>query len=238
MQATGEPAPHAAGAAETFTVAGLVASTTYYFAIKTRDEASNWSTLSNVVVATTATPSFGANRIGIYASPTAIGTRIDPAVGVYFYIYFVLTSPTDAGGSPVAAMKGWEYTVTVDGPLEGLTRFVDTTPATYFNLGDTVDYANSTYFAALGTPVPVTNGMVLLHTWKMKMWDDSAPYYFYLSPFTIPTIAGKLCFLDGNNAEIAATSSSGDYAVPVFVIGGGTVATENETFGAVKALLR
>jgi chitodextrinase len=52
-QATGEPAPKAAGAAETFAVTGLAASTKYYFVIKTADEASNWSALSNISSATT-----------------------------------------------------------------------------------------------------------------------------------------------------------------------------------------
>ena len=55
-QVTGEPAPHVAGTAESHTVTGLVASTTYYFAMKTRDEVPNWSNLSNVPNVTTSTP--------------------------------------------------------------------------------------------------------------------------------------------------------------------------------------
>jgi len=47
-QATGEPAPKAAGEGEIFTVTGLAPETSYYFALKVADEASNWSTLSNV----------------------------------------------------------------------------------------------------------------------------------------------------------------------------------------------
>ena len=52
-QATGEPSPSVAGSAESFTVAGLLSSTTYYFAIKTSDEVPNESTISNVPSATT-----------------------------------------------------------------------------------------------------------------------------------------------------------------------------------------
>ena len=52
-QATGEPAPKVAGSAETFTITNLAANTTYYFALKAADEATNWSPLSNVVSVTT-----------------------------------------------------------------------------------------------------------------------------------------------------------------------------------------
>jgi len=47
-QATGEPTPSVAGTAESMTVAGLTAGTTYYFAIKTSDDIPNESALSNV----------------------------------------------------------------------------------------------------------------------------------------------------------------------------------------------
>ena len=47
VQCVGEPAPQAAGSSESFTVNGLAAGTTYYFAIKVGDEAPNWSNVSN-----------------------------------------------------------------------------------------------------------------------------------------------------------------------------------------------
>ncbi len=48
-QVSGEPAPTAAGTSQSKSVTGLSASTTYYFAMKTSDEAPNVSALSNVV---------------------------------------------------------------------------------------------------------------------------------------------------------------------------------------------
>jgi hypothetical protein len=53
-QVSGETSPKPAGSSETFTVTGLQAGKTYYFAIKTADEIPNWSALSNIV--TTVTP--------------------------------------------------------------------------------------------------------------------------------------------------------------------------------------
>jgi len=46
-QATGVPAPQAAGSSETFTVTGLDAETNYHFAVKTADEVPIWSGVSN-----------------------------------------------------------------------------------------------------------------------------------------------------------------------------------------------
>ena len=43
------PPPAPTGTRESFTVTGLQANTTYYFAIKARDEMGNWSLVSNVV---------------------------------------------------------------------------------------------------------------------------------------------------------------------------------------------
>ncbi len=56
-QASGEPAPAAAGTGQSMTVSGLSASTTYYFAMKTKDEVPNESGLSNVVSKATAAAS-------------------------------------------------------------------------------------------------------------------------------------------------------------------------------------
>jgi hypothetical protein len=46
----GMPAPGLPGSAETVTVGGLAGHTVYYFAIKTLDDAGNWSGLSNVAI--------------------------------------------------------------------------------------------------------------------------------------------------------------------------------------------
>jgi len=47
-QVSDEPAPRPAGSNETFVVGGLTPATTYYFALKTGDDAGNWANLSNI----------------------------------------------------------------------------------------------------------------------------------------------------------------------------------------------
>lgn len=49
LQATGEPAPRHAYARDTFLISGLLPDTPYYVAVRVRDEAFNWSGLSNVI---------------------------------------------------------------------------------------------------------------------------------------------------------------------------------------------
>lgn len=52
-QAEGEPTPLYPGDTQTYTVKTLDSNTTYYFAVKTGDESSNWSVISNPATATT-----------------------------------------------------------------------------------------------------------------------------------------------------------------------------------------
>lgn len=50
---TGVPTPLVAGTSQTTTVTGLTPTTTYYFAIKAKDESGNWAPISNVATLTT-----------------------------------------------------------------------------------------------------------------------------------------------------------------------------------------
>jgi DNA/RNA endonuclease YhcR with UshA esterase domain len=55
-ECTGEPPPSNAGEVDSFIVSGLFPGTEYYLALKTADEDSNWSLISNVPSCTTYTP--------------------------------------------------------------------------------------------------------------------------------------------------------------------------------------
>ncbi|OCT13411.1 hypothetical protein A8709_17520 [Paenibacillus pectinilyticus] len=89
-QISGEPAPSAAGTSQSMTVGGLSASTTYYFAIKTSDEASNISSLSNVANATTS--SSGSSTL-----PVITNLHDSRTVANRFYVTLSWTAPAYDG---------------------------------------------------------------------------------------------------------------------------------------------
>ena len=139
--ATGEPSPQVAGSAESFTVTGLSASTTYYFAIKTSDEIPNWSAISNVPSAATleATPP---DAVTDLATGTVTGSSIqlswtapgdDGATGTattYDVRYSTATinagnwaSATQATGEPSPQIAGSSESFTVTGLSTATTYY-------------------------------------------------------------------------------------------------------------------
>jgi hypothetical protein len=88
---SGMPAPLASGSAESFTVSNLVVGNAYYFAIKTGDDASNWSGVSNAVYYPVGT--------------TAVGTSL----------VLWLSSPWP---NPARNAAHWSYTLPQRGPVE------------------------------------------------------------------------------------------------------------------------
>ncbi len=131
---TGLPAPKAAGNAETFTVTGLNANTTYYFAIKTADEVPNWSSISNVPSGATpqeTTPPSTVANLGagnetsssIRLSWTAPGDDGNLGNAALYDIRYSTSnitsgnfnSATQATGEPAPAAPGTSETFTING---------------------------------------------------------------------------------------------------------------------------
>ncbi len=137
---TTEPSPASAGTTETMTINGFGTGYTYYFAIKTRDEVNNWSTISNTVVATTgsttdAVPPAAVTNLSITAinassatlSWTAPGDDGSTGTATSYEIRYStsalnngnFSSGTLVSGPPVPTAAGTTQTKTVTGLAAG-----------------------------------------------------------------------------------------------------------------------
>ncbi len=133
-QIANEPTPLVAGTSQNYTVTGLSQSTTYYFAIKTRDEVPNWSALSNIASAATTTESTSPSAIADLTLDqiTATGVRLqwhapgdDGTVGTaaqydvrYATVPITLANwnqATQATGEPAPLLAGTSQNFTVTG---------------------------------------------------------------------------------------------------------------------------
>jgi len=124
-QATGLPAPQPARTTETHTVEWLLPGTTYYFALKTSDEVSNSSELSNVVsVATEALPA----HCDLTISSTAGGLVTVPGEGLFTYAggaIVSLVTQADSGHAFVGWTGDVRYITDVRDASTSITMMAD-----------------------------------------------------------------------------------------------------------------
>ena len=141
-QASGETSPQPAGTPESFTVSNLIPATTYYFAIKSADEANNWSSMSNVVSKTTTAnqipPSNVANLLAanptsssLYLSWTAPGADSNQGTASQYDIRYSTLNISDAnwGGAtqihyePTPLPAGAQQNITINGLSSSTTYY-------------------------------------------------------------------------------------------------------------------
>ncbi|MDD5342579.1 MAG: fibronectin type III domain-containing protein [Patescibacteria group bacterium] len=132
-QVSGEPVPSIAGSSESMTVSGLNSNTTYYFALKTSDEAPNVSGISNVpslatldITAPAAVSNLAAtNATGssIDLSWTAPGDDVNSGTASLYDVRYSTSnitggnwsSATQATGEPTPSIAGSTESITVSG---------------------------------------------------------------------------------------------------------------------------
>jgi len=148
------PAPHIAGYSENFTISALSANTTYYFALKTRDEIPNWSELSNVASATTAPtqpqqppqPQPGINIAhisGQSAFTLGAGDNTTEIFNITSVNSFAGTVELFFGGAPPGIQANSSLNPSQVTLAAGETRSVT------LSLGASADTASGTYFCTL-----------------------------------------------------------------------------------------
>lgn len=122
-QVTNEPVPQAASSTQTLVVTGLNSETTYYFAIKTKDEADNESELSNVASATTlALPEPGPGvdeTFQMNVSPESLNLS---SQGRWITVHLFLPAPYKAGDVDTSNVK-LNDTLSPDPSYKGLNHF-------------------------------------------------------------------------------------------------------------------
>ena len=96
------PAPSPAGSSENYTVGGLSAGKTYFFAIKTADPETNWSTISNSPSATTGAPD---------TTPPAAVMNLATSSPTANNITLSWTAPGDNGNAGTASAYSIRYLV-------------------------------------------------------------------------------------------------------------------------------
>ena len=123
---TGLPTPKAPGAAESFTVTGLVGGTTYYFAIKSKDSSSNVSTLSNVATAAAAVVTQSDTT-----PPSAVSDLAGKPSQISGGVDLTWTAPADygAGGSGPFPVASYDLRYSTS-PITGEVTFGNATIVT------------------------------------------------------------------------------------------------------------
>jgi beta-glucanase (GH16 family) len=112
-------APHSPGSKEYLTVSGLSACTTYYFAIKTKDAAGNWSDQSNSASATTVC-GHQVSRPEMTEQVIQCGGGASPAP-----VKVDESSLSFSAPSPNPARDATEFQIQIPGNLQGATFRVD-----------------------------------------------------------------------------------------------------------------
>lgn len=185
------------------------------------------------------------NQLGIYSDMvgTPSSANFVAAPNVPFNAYLVLTYPVNdnfQGGTgtnrPVTQVGAFECRVNL--PSEaGFIAGAPTFP------GGGVNIESSPYLVVgYVTPIPVVNNAAVLATWSM-MVTDSEQHDITMGLAHFPSIPGEMAIVDAEDTTgddlVPVFVSTADFAVPVFSINGtAAVATEESSFGSVKALFR
>lgn len=185
------------------------------------------------------------NQLGMYidqvGTPTA--ANIDVAINTPFNVFLVLTNPVNETFNegvdtqvPITSVDGFEAAIVLP---TAATFFVlaENYPAPEINVGSAPDY-----IVGFSNSVPVVDNAVVLVSWQFMTLDPAALDVFMDATATA-RFPGKMAVVDaGDNTTTPGQPiypSTGDFANKVFSINGTPpVATENESWGGVKALFR
>ena len=195
----------------------------------------------------------GDNEFGFYTNqggrPPSVNIEFDPLVPFTFYLVLTNSVNHDFNGEgisrPVTHVGGWQAKILFPEPTgQAGGQFYPL--AISMRAGATDIGIKPDYDVRFAGPGPVIGNAVTLMT-VQGFVVDSAPYEFYLGVTDFPENPGAMSYSDAldpidtwHGRSVPAYPSSGSFDAPVFSVNspGSVVATENESWGAVKALYR
>lgn len=174
-QATGEPSPKTSGQTESFTVTGLSAGTTYYFAMKVADEVPNWSGLSNLAT--------GATLPGTDTTPPATVNTLTASTFTTSSVMLAWVATGDDGNSGRATTYDLRYATTTINSSNWNTATRATGEPTPKQSGQNESFLltglapDTRYYFALkvGDEVPNWSGLSNIPTGRTLSNDTTAP---------------------------------------------------------------
>ncbi len=226
-QATGEPAPAVAGTGQTFTLTGLTPSTTYYICLKTVDEASNASAVSNVPTGAT---------IALDTTPPAAVANLSTGSRSSSGLTLSWTSPGDDGNTGTATTYDLRY-ATAPTPVTERVQVVAN--GTFSPANSALCFGN--FAQAVPSYTPSASAALL---------SGQAHPQFHFIPSATNAYAARLSAICGatyqwstaNNvfdiATIPVTDANGSYGTPTAAaVFAGNLASRAFTGGTVYANL-
>jgi len=192
------------------------------------------------------------NEIGIYTSLSAepSSASIDIDVGVAFDVYMILINPVNESFPQVGCGEPVQRPINVIPAIQFALIRPESGMYTLEELPNGVVALRATYdndlVIVFEGPILVPESRnTLLMSYKL-MVVDLDPKFLYLQP-TVNQPSNGLLVVDGEAGSLGCSAeldiqdvfpSSGDYNLPVFGINASVVATDNRSWGGVKALFR
>jgi hypothetical protein len=179
------------------------------------------------------------NQVGLYAFSDGTGATGTDIIGAAVLVYLVLTKP-EADGVTVTNINAFECTLNFN-PAGNLFKLAEVFPGNNVNVGDNSDISQGflEYIVGFATEHPVTDESITLVTFTF-MHTAGGVIEVSLSPTSKPGVPGEMIYQNAavpGDLRIMHTAAGPDGG-PVYIFDGSAVATENESFGSVKALYR
>jgi hypothetical protein len=197
------PTPAETGTNQQATVTGLSPNTPYHFAMKTRDEAHNWSAISNVVSATT-------EPLPTDTTAPAAITNLEHGTETSSSVVLTWTAPGDDGATGTAAQYDIRYSTApiTAGNFDAATHFAGApapaTPGTNQQATVTGLLANTPYYFAIKTADEVPNWSAISNV----VQATTEPAADVTAPAAVTDLSAVP--VDANSVELSWTAPGDD----------------------------